>query len=610
MKYNRPIFVASFNWTTMKKFYLVLTLVGLVATFACSDATEEVGQGAITDTELSVGLPLGSRTTIDEMGGSSWSEGDTFTLWAKDEFGRFNLSDANFQMRYYWHSLKSAVFTSNASALAEGNYTYYAVSPKPESVQNRVATYTIPAEQQGGSFNGAYDILVAEPLVAEALSSEKINNLGLDFNHKMHTFKIEIANNNLGVAIKALRLTFPTNVAGKITVDAISGDVAIENGINTLNISATEGVNVGGCFWATIVPTTFSGAIKLTAVGVDGRLSVEKSIPMEKVCLAGHITPLALTVPVERTTLRFSIGKNNLGEKIEKFTITDHTGESIIFTVNEQNIYDISVNNNNANAFDHYKGKTFTATFESANAIVKRSFTMPTSFTSGMNIIPAIDVPYLFFEDFSSIHTSFEKDDKRVSNLREADGMLLNGYMSVSGWNGAHIKGVAGKSVRINTRHQSFAGATRTNGRLDSPAMKNLKPGASVKLKVEFDMGAYANSGYSNNNEIFCMAGSHTASESSVLNGLEKTTVAGEEINDKERVPSMFTSLWLTTNYIDQNCNNDSFGSTFPTYSFTANGCSSATRFCFVPCCVQQNWGSGNAHYYIYIDNIRVSIAQ
>jgi hypothetical protein len=141
--------------------------------------------------------------------------------------------------------------------------------------------------------------------------------------------------------------------------------------------------------------------------------------------------------------------------------------------------------------------------------------------------------------------------------------------------------------------------------------MKGLKSGANVTLKVEFDMGAYANSGYGSDNDIFCMAGTHTSPESSTLNGKETTTVAGKEINDYNRIPGMFGSHCLTTGYLGNNYNNDSFGSTFPTYSFTANGCTSATRLCWIPCCVQPTWfTAGNAHYYIYIDNIRVSIAQ
>ncbi|MBQ5836958.1 MAG: hypothetical protein IIW38_05115, partial [Alistipes sp.] len=110
--------------------------------------------------------------------------------------------------------------------------------------------------------------------------------------------------------------------------------------------------------------------------------------------------------------------------------------------------------------------------------------------------------------------------------------------------------------------------------------------------------------------DIFCIVGMHTEEEGRVLNGLSATTVAGEDINDDARVPSMFSSVCLQTGYITQTCGDNSFGASLPTYTFTTAGCTSATRFGWAPCCVQQNWGSGNAHYYLYIDNIRVSIAQ
>ena len=183
--------------------------------------------------------------------------------------------------------------------------------------------------------------------------------------------------------------------------------------------------------------------------------------------------------------------------------------------------------------------------------------------------------------------------------------------MYVSGWNGAHIKGVAGQSVRINVRHQSTMGVTRSNGRLDSPSIKNLKSGANVKLKVEFDMGAYVNSGYSSKNGVFCVAGIHSNAESTILNGVVETTVLSSVSNDAGRVAGEFSSVCLQTGNLSNNYNNDSFGSTFPTYSYTANNCSSATRLCWFPCSEQNNWTSvTNAHYYLYIDNVRVSIAQ
>ena len=310
--------------------------------------------------------------------------------------------------------------------------------------------------------------------------------------------------------------------------------------------------------------------------------------------------------------MRFAIGKNNLGEAEQKVTIIDHNGSAVkTFTGNSSRYDLIEYSLFNNGTFKNYAGKTFTVRFESAHAIVETKVQIPSSLSKqGVNTIN-LDVPYLFYEDFTNIHTSFEKDDERVDNLMEANGMLLNNYMYVSGWNGAHIKGVAGKSVRVNVRHQSTGGTTRSNGRLDSPAMKGLKSGANVKLKVEFDMGAYVNSGYSSKNGVFCVAGIHSNAESTVLNGVVETTVFSSVSNDAGRVAGEFSSVCLQTGNLSNNYNNDSFGSTFPTYSYTANNCNSATRLCWFPCSEQSNWTSiTNAHYYLYIDNIRVSIAQ
>lgn len=604
----------------MKKFHFVTVLALIAALLGCSKAIDDAPAVDVAKSELSIGLPIGiSRTAMDNEGNASWVEGDTFTLWAENRTGGFNLNGVDFTMMYYWHSLQSAVFTSYANALTEGEYTYYAVSPKPESTNNRIATYSLPAEQQGDIVNGAYDIMVATPTTAEALSEEKLNNLALDFNHKTHLLKMVIPKNGnpLSSPIKQVVFTFPTTVVGKFTIDATNPEAApiVSSGSKQLIVNIPNGFDEGEQAWARIIEGAVSGNVTYYAVSTIGERTTDRVFNLSKECKGGHITPLSLTIPepIPPTILRLKVGKNNLGEAVQKISIFDHTGKELqSYATNTSNTYDLVQHGiYEDGVFQTYTGKTFTVRFESLHAIVEKKITVPSSITKyEVNTLTTIDVPYLFFEDFTSIHTSFEKDDARVDNLRSANGMLLNSYMSVSGWNGAHIKGVAGKSIRVNTRHQSFAGATRTNGRVDSPAMKGLKSGANVNLKVEFDMGAYANSGYSKNNDIFCIAGMHTASESSALNGLEATTVAGTDIHDDRRVPGMFSSVCLQTGYISQNCNNDSFGATLPTYSFTAYGCTAATRFGWVPCCIQQNWGSGNAHYYIYLDNIKVSIAQ
>ena len=605
----------------MRKIYFVVTLAIFSLLCGCSQKIEGIDSEAVTTkSELSIGLPINiSRTTIDGAGKASWSEDDSFVLWAQNRAGGFNIVEAVFKMMYYWQSYQSAVFTSTTNTINEGSYTYYAISPEPEAINNQTATYTLPNEQQGDSFNAAYDILVATPLKAEAIIPGKVNNLALDFQHKMHLLKMTIpqGGNPLKEPISRVVFTFPTVVAGNFTINALDPTEApkVNQGSKQLIINIPNGFDEGDQAWGIILPGNINGTIKYYAVSTIGERTLERSFNVAKTFEGGHITPLSLTIPnpIPPTILRLKVGKNNLGEAVKSVSIIDHNGKILkSFSANSTNVYDLEQYGIYEDGlFQTYTGRTFTVRFESEHAIVEKKITIPSTITKyEVNTIATVDVPYLFYDDFTSIHTSFEKDDKRVDNLRSADGMLLNNYMSVSGWNGAHIKGVAGKSVRVNTRHQSFAGATRTNGRLDSPAMKGLKSGANVTLKVEFDMGAYANSGYSKNNDIFCIAGMHTQPESSVLNGLEATTVAGTDIHDDKRVPGMFSSVCLQTAYISQNCNNDSFGATLPTYSFTAYGCTSATRFGWAPCCIQQNWGSGNAHYYIYIDNIRVSIAQ
>ena len=568
---------------------------------------------------VAIGLPVEVSRTALNGESASWVVGDTFTLWAKNDSGQRIIKAAPFEMMYYWDSYKSAVFTSQQGPIAEGVYTYYAVSPTPTTYDNNryTATYTIPAEQQGDSFNGAYDIMVAEPITeASALVSEEVNDLKLDFHHKMHILKVVIAKNTFGLDISKLVLTFPTEVTGSVTVDATNVNSAptLTNGAKTLTLNLATPINEGDTAWGIICPANITGEVKVMAYATDGTESVGKSISLNKECEEGHVTPLHFTTAqINPPTLRFSIGKNNLGEAIKRWSILDQSGNTLLqWDTNSSNIYTYSFNGSiTASGLKQYAGKTLVAQFESEHAIVKRDFTMPSTISNTTTTIPAIDVPYLFFEDFSGVG-DFEKDDYDSGDLRSADGMLFS--TAISGWNGAHIKAVAGKCIRVNARHEVFSGATRTNGRIDSPALKCIKSGANVTLKVKFDMGTYIReNGFSHDSEIYCFAGTNTNAESSVLDGLIKTVAFGSPKSDKDssRVPTMFENLCLVTNHIAPQYGNDNFSSSFPTYTFTATNCSSATRLMWVPGTNQNEAGRpGNVHYYLYIDNIRVSIAQ
>ena len=593
-----------------------MAFVALALLGGCSKSGGNEAEQVATKSELSIGLPIGiSRTAVDAEGRASWTEGDTFALWAENATGGYLYDAVEFQMFYYWHSLQEAIFTSkNANSLAEGDYTYYAVSPKPESTKGVKASYTIPTVQLGATFNGAYDVMVANPVVAPAILTDKINSLPLDFQHKMHIVKIAVAENKLGVKIGKLKFTFPSEVVGKVTVDAVNASAAptLESASRELTIDCGEGVGAGDTVWGVIFPQTIAGNINLVAEGIDGSLSLEKSIALSKECLAGHITPLSLTVPGPKATLRFSIGKNNLGEAVENLTIADHNGTALALTKSGSS-YDYSVNSDSASVFDAYKGKTFTATFESKSAIVKAQFTMPSSYTTGVNIIPALTVPYLFEEDFSCIHTSASKDGDNSlgSDDRNQGGARLDSYMSHSGWNAARFMLGVGTCPRINARYQQvkiiISFASSHHGRLDSPAMTNLKSGAKVNLNVQFDAGAAEYSGKLLGQQVAVVSVATHTNSANPIDGIPmgtkglgsdfSTTLADYGTTHNDQMLSIDYGL-------------DSFSSVFPTYSAYVTDVNNATRLCFYPHATFTVEDIGNNEIAIYIDNIKVSIAQ
>ena len=605
----------------MKKFHFVALLTVFATLCACSNSVEESEPQAgvkVEMAELSIGLPIDlSRTAIDAKGKASWVEGDSFGLWAKGSAGEMSLGGASFKMMYYWHSFQSAVFTASTTALPEGTYTYYAAAPAPQSVEGYTANYTLPVEQLGGTFNGAYDIMVAEPVEAKALSEEEVNNLSLDFAHKMHTFKVQIAENNLGTPISKLKFTFPANVTGSVAVDTTNGTTTLSGGSQNLTINIPNGAQVNDVAWGVIYPQAISGNVKVVAIGTDGRKSKTKSIALSKECLAGHITPLAMTIPHPLSTLRFSIGTNLLGEKVERFTITDNSGKILPLSEVAENTFDYTVESDSATVFDHYKGQTFTVRFESANAVVSSTFTMPTTLSIGVNVIPALTVPYLMFEDFSCIHTAGEScgDNGCASDERKQPGVSLDGYMNHKGWNAARFMLGVGTCPRINVRYQIvkiiMAFQSSHYGRLDTPPMSNLKVGAKVKLRVVFDAGGVEYKNEYEGEKIMAIAIATHENQASAIEGIP-TGVKG--ISLRPLGPQNYTTTLADFGFTQflqdmtsQYTLND-FGKTYPTYEAELIDVTPSTRLCFYPMTYIQIDGIGNNECAIYVDNIRVSI--
>ncbi len=602
----------------MKRIYSIAMFAALALFGSCSTEVDNESNVDIAKSEISIGLPIAvSRTTMNEEGEASWVDGDTFALWAESRTGAFNLNGAEFKMMYYWHSTQSAVFTSNTNSIADGTYTYYAVSPMPESVNGSEATYSIPAVQQGGSFNGAYDIMVAKPLEAGAVVADKVNNLALDFQHKMHILKMTIAENNFSYPISKLCFEFPSSVAGKVVIDAKNPNAIpeISQTSNSLVIDIAKDVKIGDNFYAVVLPSTIDGEVMLTAQSPQGHASMTRTFNMSKELKEGHITPMSLVIPdiLRITTIRFSIGANNLGEAVQKFTILDNNGANLgTFDVNSSNAYDLAYNGLYQNSgYGSFGGKTFTARFESAHAIVEQQFTMPTVAEYTTTVVPAIDVPYLLYENFSCIHTageSYGDDERNSAEERQQPGVNLDPYMYHQGWNAARFQLGIGTCARINVRYQTAVGFTSTHrGRLDTPRLTGLKDGANVNIKVQFDAGAHVDSSGSGHNGTNCTivgVATHTNS-ASTIDGIASGAAQSGSLGD-------YGSTFYTSN-LDDNYGTGDFESSFPTFSANTTNVTNTTRLVFYPNTTISggfSWGTGNAECFVYIDNIRVSIAQ
>jgi hypothetical protein len=189
--------------------------------------------------------------------------------------------------------------------------------------------------------------------------------------------------------------------------------------------------------------------------------------------------------------------------------------------------------------------------------------------------------------------------------------------MPTNGWNAARywVKKGSG-SFRFNLRFQNvsiwyiFGTAnfrTKHYGRLDTPPLTALKSNANVKLVVKFDAGAYvqANSGGSSAKEspyTQVALATHTNS-SNPIDGVGTGTAESGSIEN-------FGTTHYTSDVMANSYGDNAFQDTYPTHTANVSSATRSTRLCFYPSTTYAEQGlSVNAEFNVYLDNIRVSIA-
>ena len=605
-----------FSMKIFKRFAL-LTAVALGFVACASEVDNSPARPTEQIEEVGFAMAVNTtRTAIGEDGRTTdWVVGDKLAVWAMETDGGFALENTQFTLRYFSGEYDKAFFTSNIAEMAEGNYTYMLSYPIPASVAGTEATYTLPAEQTG-KYEGCYDIMIAEPVAAEALTSAQKVELNTIMRHQMHALKITVPEkaSNFDNKVYALEITFPTDVVGDVTLDVANPDAAptYSNTSNTITVKSDEGFIVGSDIWVFVLPGMVSGDVSYKITGLEQRSEVA-TYAFERELERGHVTPVRMAMPPfeKYTAFHFSIGENYLGEEFNYFTLYDNNGTNMgTYYRNAENRYTFE----HSGEFDvtPYNNSNWTLVFDTENAVVENQVNMGTLKPYFEQSITPVDVPYLLFEDFQDATEaeSYGNNDYEQSE-REQPGVKLSG--SLDGWNAARFWIKPG-AARINSRFQSVkvfvSFASTHHGRLDTPPLGNstrgLKAGANVTVKVDFDAALYKHktSSLSLNSGSINVA-THT-NASNPINGIP--TGATGISSSYDTTLADFGSTFYTENLADNAGDND-FGKSFPTYTTELPSVTSDTRIVFYPTLSTAS-GTGNTEVNVYIDNIKVSIAK
>ena len=558
-----------------------------------------------------------TRTSLDPDGRSTrWAEGDKLAVWAKDAEGGYTFSNASFMLRYFSTEYDKAYFTSNIAAMAEGEYTYYLSYPTPISTEGSLATYSLPAEQSG-AYDGRYDVMIAEPVVAEALTSAKRVELNTVMRHQMHALKITVPEkaSNFDSRVYAMEVTFPSHVVGDMTIDVANptAEPTYTNTSNTITVKSDEGFAVGSDIWVFVLPGMVSGDVSYKITGLEQRSEVA-TYPFERELKRGHVTPIRMAMPPfeKYTAFNFSIGENYLGEDFNFFTLYDSNGTNMgTYNRNDENCYTWEY----YGEFDvtPYNNSNWTLVFDTENAVVENKVNMGALKPYFMQNITPVDVPYLLFQDFNDA-TEDESygDNSYSSNEREQPGKALSG--TLAGWNAARFWIKPG-AARVNTRSQVvkifIAFQSYHYGRLDTPQLGNgtrgLKPGKKVKVQVSFDSALYR---HTSSSLGYTEAGVSLATHTNANNPIDGIPTGSTGISSTYETTIADIGTTFFAQNLEDKASDNAFGQSFPTY-MTEFQATSDTRICFYPHLKTAEASfANNIEINVYIDNIKMSIVK
>lgn len=608
----------------IEKLFSILSMGALLV--SCQDIDLQV---TTPDPQpIKVGIHAGdvsTRTQIQENGLSTvWTEGDKLSVWAVGSSGEAVLSNQVFTA--YGTDAGRGFFTSElASQMPEDTYIYYCTYPAPSSIEGNTAVFNVPAIQDGKVTSGA-DVLVATPVSHGALAPlpeiEDHSAMKLKMNHMMHQFRFFVPEDDTQLQdaqITRMVLTFPEPVVGDVLVDISdpTRQAVLSAGYReiTLNLSEPLTKENQGYACVAFVPTKFSDgqSLQVQAFTADKIVQIAPIDLCAKECLPGHSTPVRLAIdglidyPWQMT---FKVAANNLGEDINSVTL--EAPQDCRWPATNTNIYtyapgakikvgdEFVVRFSSKEHYHSFSGKNITVKYDTDHALMSQNLVLPDNSAVDKSNI-SLTVPYLFFEDFSTLkaYDGDYKDGPYTSVEGAATAAKdLSAYGLRNGWTGARTGcDNAGTAILVGGRVDCvILGATRAYGRLDSPKLSGLKPGASADVSVSFD---YSGS-RSGSSTYYPVAVCGSTGFDGLLNGYATQFNNNEswtDIEGKQSVPGIPT--------------NGSATSLSKSMTYTITDCTSTTRLSWhVAGMGYKNWKIDNGNQWMYIDNIKVQITK
>ncbi len=600
---------------------LALLMVVACGFVACvSEADNNPGNPSEQIEEVGFVMPMeATRTAIGPDGMSTrWAEGDKLSVWALNSEGNYTFENTQFTMRYFSPEYDKAYFVSNISEMAEGDYTYFLSYPKPNSINGTQVTYSV-SSVQSGAYDGKYDIMIAEPATASALSATHSVELNTIMRHQMHAVKITVpeGRNLYGGRFYRLEITFPNDVVGDITLDITdpNAEPVYSNTSNVVVLESAEGFDAGSEIWAFVLPGTVEGEVNYFVKG-EVRKSNPASYSLSKEFVKGHVTPIRMAIPEiypYYTAAEFTIANNFLGEEYNTVTILAADGTSLgTFDRSENGKYLVYAESDTFDV-DVFDNTTWKLVFDSDNAIVAAEVPMG-DMTDFSEHFYTTDVPYILFENFENVSESESYGDNSYSSEdRDQPGVSLDGAMPTNGWNAARYWLKPG-AMRINARYQCvkifITFASSHYGRMDTPLLWNgsygIKPGKDVKIKLQFDAALYQ---HADSSSTVTSSGIAVATHTNANNPIDGIPTGTKGLGSTYDTTLEDFGTTLFSKSMSSTVGDNAFGQTFPTYS-TEFTVTSESRICFYPTISCEDSGISNAEVNVYLDNIKVQIAK